>query len=163
MIHSHTLVEYIVHVREVLTLLTKHCIQAKCAKCAWACRKVHFCGFDIDMDSIQVQKHKTCAVSNWAQSENSKDIRGFLGLSSYYGQFIECYTHIATLLYATGILPNWSVDVGSRHGELRTIICSAFGLDSEWQHAFDTLKHSFQCTSHSSTGPYSRIVPSHRS
>jgi len=71
MIHSHTLVKCIALVREVLTYLTKYCIKAKCAKCTWACRKVDFCGFDIHMDSIQAQKHKTCAVSDWAQPGNN--------------------------------------------------------------------------------------------
>jgi hypothetical protein len=37
MIHSRTLAEHVVHVREVLTLLTEHGLKAKRAKCAWAC------------------------------------------------------------------------------------------------------------------------------
>jgi len=42
MIHSRTLAEHVVHVREVLTLLTEHGLKAKRAKCAWACQKVDF-------------------------------------------------------------------------------------------------------------------------
>ena len=37
MTHSCTLAEHVVHVREVLTLLTEHGLKAKCAKCARAC------------------------------------------------------------------------------------------------------------------------------
>jgi len=89
MIHSHTLAEHVVHVREVLTLLTEHGLKAEHAKCAWACLKVDFCGFDIDKDSIHAQEHKTRAVMDWPRPENSKDVKGFLGLTSYYRKFIE--------------------------------------------------------------------------
>jgi len=89
MIHSRTLAEYIAHVWEVLTLLIEHGLKAKRAKCAWACQKVDFCSFDIDKDGIHAQEHKTHAVMDWPQSANSKNIRGFLGLTSYYRKFIE--------------------------------------------------------------------------
>jgi len=42
MIHSRTLAEHILHVREVLTSLTEHGLKAKLAKCAWAGQKVDF-------------------------------------------------------------------------------------------------------------------------
>ena len=99
------LAEHVVHVREVLTLLTEHGLKAKRAKCAWACQKVDFCGFDIDKDGIHAQEHKTCAVMDWPQPENSKDVRGFLGLTSYHRKFIEHYAHIAMPLYAIGTPP----------------------------------------------------------
>jgi len=63
-------------------LLTKHCLNAKCAKCAWACQKVNFCAFDIDNDAIHTQEHKTIAEMHRPQPENSKDVRSFLGLNS---------------------------------------------------------------------------------
>jgi hypothetical protein len=112
MIYSRTLAEHIVHVREVLTLLTEHGLKAKHAKCAWACKKVEFCGFRIDKDGIHSQENKTCAVMDWPQSENSKDVRGFLGLTSYYRKIIEHYAHIAMLLYAIGTPPEVKGDVG---------------------------------------------------
>jgi DNA-binding HxlR family transcriptional regulator len=59
MIHRHTQAEHVVHVRQVLTLLAEHSLKAICAKCAWACRKVDFCGFHIDKDSIHTQQCKS--------------------------------------------------------------------------------------------------------
>ena len=140
MIHSCTLAEHIVHVREVLTLLTEHGLKAKRAKCAWACQKVDFCGFDIDKDGIHAQEHKTRAVMDWPQPENSKDVRGFLGLTSYYRKFIEHYAHIAMPLYAIGTPPKGKGDVGRRRGEPRRVRHTPFAWDRECQHAFDTLK-----------------------
>jgi len=140
MIHSRTLVEHVVHVREVLTLLMDHGIKAKRAKCAWACQKVDFCGFDIDKDGIHAQEHKTCAVMDWPQPENSKDVRGFLDLTCYYSTFIEHYAHIAMPLYAIGTPPKGKGDIGRRHGEPRRVKRTPFAWDRECQHAFDTLK-----------------------
>jgi hypothetical protein len=34
-------------------------------------------------------------VVDWPQRENSKDVRYFQGLNSYYRKCIEHYTHIA--------------------------------------------------------------------
>jgi hypothetical protein len=61
-IHSRTLAEHVIHVREVLTIRTEHGLKAKHGKCAWACQKVDFCGFDINKDGIHAQEHKTRAV-----------------------------------------------------------------------------------------------------
>jgi len=112
MIHRHTLAEHVVHVREVLTLLAEYSLKAKCAKCAWACQKVDFCGFDIVQDGIHAQTHKTRAVMDWPQPENSTDVRGFLGLASYYRKFNEHYTHIAMPLSAIGTPPERKGEVG---------------------------------------------------
>jgi len=112
MIHSHTLVEHVVHVHQVLTLLTEHGLKAKLAKCAWACQKIDFYGFGIQKDSIHAQEHKTHAVMDWPQPDNSKDVRGFLGLTSYYRNVIEHYTHIAMPLYAIVAPPKGKGEIG---------------------------------------------------
>jgi len=139
MIHSRTLVEHVVHVHEELTLIPEHGLKAKCAKFAWACQKVEFCSFDGDKDSIHAQEHKTRAVMDWPQPENSKDVRGFLGLTSYYRKFIEHYAHIAMPLYAIGTPPKGNGDVGRQRGEPRKGKRTPFACDRECQHAFDTL------------------------
>jgi len=140
MIHCRTLAVHVVDVGEVLTLLTEHGLKAKHAKCTWACQNVDFCGFDIDKDSIHAQKHKTRAVMDLPQPENSKDVRDFLGLTSYCRKFIEHYAHIAMPLYAIGTPPNGQGDIGRRRGEPSKIKCTPFAWDRECQHAFDTLK-----------------------
>jgi len=140
MIHSHTLAEHVIHVRDVLTLLTEHGLKAKRAKCAWACQKVDFCSCDIEKDGINAQQHKSRAVMDWPQPENSKDIRGFLGFTSYYRKFIEHYAHIVMALYAIDTPPQGRVDVGQRPAELRRVRYNAFVWDRECQHAFNRLK-----------------------
>jgi hypothetical protein len=139
-IHSRTIAENVVHVREVLTLLPQHGLKAKCAKSAWACQKVNFCGFDIDKEDIHAQENKTCAVMDWPQPENSKDVRGFLGPTSYYRKFIEHYAYIVMALCAIGTPPKGKGYIGRPRGEPRRFKRTPFAWDRECQHAFDTLK-----------------------
>jgi len=131
MIHSRTLAEHIVHVREELTLLTEHGCKAKRAKCSWACQKVDFCSFDIDKDGIHAQEHQTHAVMDWPHSENIKDIRGFLGLTTYIREFVEHYAHIAMPLYAIGTLPKGQRDLGPWRGQPRRVMGTTFAWDRE--------------------------------
>jgi len=57
MITSCTLADHVVHVREVLTLLTKRGLKAKRANSAWVCQNVDFGGFEIEKDGIHAQEH----------------------------------------------------------------------------------------------------------
>ena len=159
MIHSLTLAEHVVHVREVLTLLTDHGLKAKRAKCAWACQKVYFSGFVIDKDGIDAQEHSTHAVIDWPQPENSNKVRGVLGLTSYYQKVIEHYTHIAMPLYAIGTPPKGKSDMGRRRGEPRRVWHTPFTWDKQCQQAFDRLKGTLQCSGFCSTRPGSQILP----
>jgi len=140
MIHSHTLVEHVAHVCEVRTLLMEYGLKAKRARCAWVCQKVNFCGFDIDEDGIHAQEHKTRAVMDWPEPENSKDIRGFLSLTSYCRKFIVHYAHITMPLYAIGTPPEGEGDIGWQRTKPRKVKCTPFAWDKECEHAFDTLK-----------------------
>jgi hypothetical protein len=101
-----------VHVHEVLTLLTAHGLKDKRAKYAWAGQKVDFCGSEIDKDRIHAKEHKARAVLDCPQPNNSKDVRGFLVLTSYYSEFIEHYAYIAMPLYAIGTPPKRKWDIG---------------------------------------------------
>jgi len=79
---------------------------------------------------------------DWPQSENSKDVRGFLGLASYYRELIEPYAHIVMLLNAIGTPPKRKVAIGQRHGVPRKVNCTPFTWDRECQHAFGTLTNA---------------------
>jgi hypothetical protein len=79
-------------------------------------------------------------VMNRLQPDNDKNVRGFLGLTSYYRKFIEHYAHIAMLLNPIGTPPTGNGDFGWRRGEPRKGNRTPFPWDSECQYAFDILK-----------------------
>jgi hypothetical protein len=103
-------------------------------------QKLDFCGFDIDKDGINTQEYKTHVVMDWPQPENSKDVRGFLGLTSYYRKFITHYTDNAMPLYTIVTPPKRKWNVGRPCGDTRKIKRTPFTWDRECKHAFDTLK-----------------------
>jgi hypothetical protein len=53
--HSRTVTEHVLHVRELLNFLPEYSVKAKHAKYTWAHQKVDFCWFDINNDSIHAQ------------------------------------------------------------------------------------------------------------
>jgi len=123
-------------------LLPEYGQKAKLAKCAWACQKVDVCGFDIDKDGIHAQEHKTRAVMDWSQSGDSKDVRGFLGLTGYYRKFFEHNAEVAMPLYTIGTPPKGIGDFRQRRREPRIVRHAPVAWDRECQHAFDRLKNA---------------------
>jgi len=79
---------------------------------------------------------------NWPQPENSKDVSGFLGLTSYYRKFIEHYAHIVIALYTIGTTPKGEGNVGRRREEWQWVRHTPFAWDRESQNACDTLKYA---------------------
>lgn len=94
----------------------------------------------IDTNSIHAQEHKTHFVKDWPQPENSKDIRGFQGLTSHCRPFIEHNVHSAMPLNAIGTPPKGHRDMARQCGALRRVRHTPFTWDSECQHAVDTLR-----------------------
>jgi len=77
---------------------------------------------------------------DWSQPAHSKDIRGFLGLTSQYTKFSEHYAHIAMLLYTIGTPPKGTGDFAQLCGKPRSVMRTPFAWDRECQHAFDTIR-----------------------
>lgn len=136
--HSQTEGEHIVHVWEGITLPKEIHRTARCANCASACPEVDFRSIDIDMDCFHTQEHKTHAVIDWPQTDQSKDVRGFLGLTSYYQRFIRHYTHIAMLFHMIGTTPSGEGDFGQWRGDPMRVRCNPFAWETECLHEFDT-------------------------
>jgi hypothetical protein len=105
-----------------------------------------FCDCDIDKNSIHAEEYLTPAVMDWPQPENVKDIRDFLGLTSYDRIVIEQYASVEMRLYDTGTPPKGKGDFGRRCGELWDVKHTPFACDTECHHAFDTLQNAL-CTS----------------
>ena len=58
-----------------------------------------FLGHEISFEGITSSMEKVEAVQNFAKPTSVKNIRQFLGLTSYYRKFIDGYARIARPLY----------------------------------------------------------------
>jgi hypothetical protein len=139
--HNRSLEEHVQHVRCVLNVFLKNRLRVKRSKCEWAQERVEFCGFTISGDGIHTQEHKTAAVRDWPQPQNEKEVRGFLGLTSYNRNFIQHYAHMALPLYEGVQQSRRSRQAGSwQVGSVESLDVSTAGNSSGRMSALERLK-----------------------
>lgn len=80
---------------EVLTLLEKHGILAKRSKCEFMVPSVDFLGYRVDGEGRHPTDEKIAAIKGAASPKNVAELRSYLGLINYYGNFIPS---LSTLL-----------------------------------------------------------------
>eukprot|EP00960_Hanusia_phi_P075959 768490-Hanusia_phi.AAC.2 len=60
---------------------------------------VEFLGHKVSANGIATQYSKTAAILDWSPPTNVKQLKTFLGLSSYYRKFVRSYAHLAAPLH----------------------------------------------------------------
>jgi hypothetical protein len=113
LVYSPTLVEHVIHPKAVFELLQKNQLFLKRSKCSFALQELDYLGHIIGSNGVATDQTKVQAVKAWPQPKNVKDLRGFLGLTGYYRQFIKHYGILArplTQLLCKGELFIWGPD-----------------------------------------------------
>jgi hypothetical protein len=102
-------------------------MKIKPPKCSFGKLGIDYLGFIITRDGVACDPSNTVKVLRFRRPQDLKDVRAFLGLTSYYRKFIRGYAAIAKPLY------------------------NLLRLDAEWkwddpeQTAFDQLKKALTC------------------
>ncbi|KAK3107412.1 hypothetical protein FSP39_013983 [Pinctada imbricata] len=116
--------EHIRNIQEVFNRLRQHNLKLKLKKCAFFKEETEYLGFVINKDGIAPDQKKVEAVKNLPAPKNVRQIRGFMGMCSYYRRFVPNFSKIAESL----------INLTKKYAR--------FKWTEECQHAFDYLKES---------------------
>jgi len=87
-VSSDTWNDYIVHLDSYLSTMQREGITLNVKKCQFAKPKVKFCGEIIGSGTRQPNPEKVLAIKQIAVPETKKQLRGVLGLFSYFRKYV---------------------------------------------------------------------------
>jgi len=122
LIYSQTLPEHLEHLKLVIKRIEQAGLKLKPRKCLFVRDEVEYLGHLLTSDGLKTNPRTVNAVKEYPQPQSVKEIRQFLGLSSYYRHFIKNFAALAQPLTAL-----------TRHNV-------EFKWTEECQEAFDKLK-----------------------
>ncbi|MCH90301.1 hypothetical protein A2U01_0011214, partial [Trifolium medium] len=70
----------------------------KMSKCTFAQPSISYLGHIVTVEGVSLDPDKISAMCNWPPPKTLKQLRGFLGLTSFYRKFIQNYVAIAHAL-----------------------------------------------------------------
>ena len=80
--------EHIVALRSVFYRLREHGLTARPSKCRFGFGSIQYLGFIVDGKTLRPQHHKVAAISSVNPPSTKKLLRSFLGMISFYRNFI---------------------------------------------------------------------------
>ncbi len=97
-IYSKNFEEHLIHLKKVFKALDEVNLKLSIEKSKFCQKKVKFLGYIVSEQGIKVDKKKIQSIREFPIPKNLRELRGFLGLTSYYKKFIEKFSHVAKLL-----------------------------------------------------------------
>ncbi|GBC25874.2 retroviral-like aspartic protease 1 [Rhizophagus irregularis DAOM 181602=DAOM 197198] len=98
-IYSKTFKDHIQHLEEVLNRIRKANLRLKAEKCHFAVAELQFLGHVIGKEGVKPDPEKVNKMVNYPEPQNIKELRGILGLFSYYQRFIKDFAKVADPMY----------------------------------------------------------------
>ena len=109
-VYAPSLELHISRLKDVFERFRKAKLKIRPDKCHVLQREVNFLGYRINKDGVGTQKSKVETVLSWPTPRNLKEVRGFVGLCSYYRIFVQDFAKHAEPLHALtrkGARWNW--------------------------------------------------------
>ena len=98
LIYFKTKEQHVQHVCKVLQALQNAELQVKSEKSLFHSKKVHFLGFIVTPEGLQMNSEKIQSVVEWPVLKNIKEVQFFLEFMNFYRKFIEKYSKVASPL-----------------------------------------------------------------
>ena len=86
--------EHLTHVDLVLQRFRQANLKLKPGKCKLFQHKIKFLGHVVSKDRVQVNPDKVASILSWPSPENLTELRGFIGICSYYRSFCENFSSV---------------------------------------------------------------------
>ena len=87
------------HIEMVFKWLEEFNLKIKPKKCHFFQHSIVFLGHVLFSEGISANPEKVGKVKNWPVPTNPEELQSFLGLASYYHQFIPTFAAIAKCLH----------------------------------------------------------------
>ena len=98
LIFSSSKEEHLAHLQKVFDRLRSHNLKLKPSKCEFFNEETQYLGFRISNKGIQPDPEKVRAIEAVQPPKTVREVRGFLGMCSYYRRFIPEFSSIAESL-----------------------------------------------------------------
>lgn len=128
LIPSKTIDEGLTHLEEVLQALRDEGLTLKLKKCAFLVTSVNYLGFHITPEGVSPGKQKVKALNEFATPTDVHQVRRFLGLATYFRQFIRNFALIArplTMLTRKNQVWQWNSEQNEAFETLRNILMTS--------------------------------------
>jgi hypothetical protein len=127
-VHSKTFEQHLKDLEKVFIRIRKAGLKLRMDKCKFCYNEIDFLGYVIGKDGIRTDEKKIEKVKEFPRPTTITELRGFLGLASYYRRFIKGFSDIAKPLnelmkgikYEKGIkkkIQNKKISIEEKWGE----------------------------------------------
>ena len=114
------------HLDEVLRILEEHSLYAKMSKCEFGMKEMLYLGHIISTKGVQVHMEKIRAIRDWTTPKTVTEMKGFLGLCTYYRRYVKGFSQFVaplTNLMKKGAF-TWTDLAQTTFEEMKTIMSS---------------------------------------
>ena len=122
--------EHLRGVERLLQTIRKFGFKLSGKQCQFATRSVKFLGHVIDKDGIRPQPEKLDIIRDWKTPQDEAELRRFLGVCTFWRQFVKGFARIAVPLHELLNKPEFVLtsQCESAFKQLKEILCASLTL-----------------------------------
>ena len=98
LIDSKTWKEHLHHLEEVLKIMHDQSLFDKLSKCEFGLTNLLYLGHIIGQYGVKVNLDKIKSIIEWPRPKNLTELRGFIGLCTYYKKFVRSFSQLTSPL-----------------------------------------------------------------